>query len=431
MTAAITTSDPYASSRRLYERASASLAGGVSTAFRIYEQPVPLFLRDARGAYLVDVDGNDYVDYVCGFGPVILGHANERVTAAVAEAAGTLQQVGGQHVAEVELAELLCATVPAFELVRLSMSGSEAVHAAVRLARGVTGRPLVVKFAGHYHGWLDGIYAATAHLGPALPESSGQLPSAVAEIVVCDWNDPDGLDRLFREVGDQVAAVIMEPIPCNQGVMFPDAGYLEHVRELTSREGALLIFDEVITGFRLGLAGAQGHTGVTPDLAVVAKAMANGFPISAYGGRREVMEAVSSNRVMHAGTFNGGGISVAAAVATIRELSEPDTHDRMHAVGQRLMAGLQDAAHRHGHRLVAQGPGSVFFTWFLGEGSVRSYRDHLRADFGKYARFVEQMLNRGVRLIPAGRWYLTTAHDDEAVDRTLEAAEDVLRHLDP
>ncbi len=431
MTAAVTATDPYAASRTLYERASTSLAGGVSTAFRVYEQPVPLFLREARGAYLVDVDGNEYVDYVCGFGPIILGHGHERVAAAVGAAARGLQQVGGQHEAEVELAELLCATVPAFELVRLSMSGSEAIHAAVRLARGVTDRPLVVKFAGHYHGWFDGIYTATAHAGPALPESRGQLPSALAEVVVCDWNDPDGLDRLFGQMGDRIAAVIMEAIPCNQGVMFPHAGYLEHVRELTRREGALLIFDEVITGFRVGLAGAQGYTGVTPDLAVVAKAMANGFPISAYGGRRDLMEAVSSNRVLHAGTFNGGGISVAAALATIRELSEPGVHERMHGLGRQLMTGLEDAAQRHGHRLVTQGPGAVFFAWFLDEGGVHTYRDHLRADTGKYARFAEQMLHRGVRLIPAGRWYLTNAHDQEAVDRTLEAAENVLRRLAP
>jgi glutamate-1-semialdehyde 2,1-aminomutase len=232
-------------------------------------------------------------------------------------------------------------------------------------------------------------------------------------------------------MGDRIAAVVMEAIPCNQGVMFPHAGYLEHVRELTRREGALLIFDEVITGFRVGLAGAQGYTGVTPDLAVVAKAMANGFPISAYGGRRDLMAAVSSNRVLHAGTFNGGGISVAAALATIRELSEPGVHDRMHGLGGQLMTGLEEAAQRHGHRLVTQGPGAVFFAWFLDEGGVHTYRDHLRADTGKYARFAVQMLHRGVRLIPAGRWYLTTAHDQEAVDRTLEAAEDVLSRLAP
>jgi glutamate-1-semialdehyde 2,1-aminomutase len=422
--------DAFARSRELHARASRHLAGGVSTAFRMYERPVPLFIREAKGARLTDVDGREYVDYACGFGPVILGHGHERVAQAVAEAAAGVQQVGAQHEAEIELAELLCRTVPAFDVVRLSVSGSEAVHAALRLARAVTGRPLVVKFAGHYHGWFDTIYTGTAHLGPAVPESAGQGVSALADVLVCDWNERDPLDELFAAYGDQIAAVIMEAIPCNQGVLFPDPGYLEHVRELTARAGALLIFDEVITGFRIGLGGAQELTGVTPDLAVVAKAMANGFPISAFGGPADLMEPVTANRAVHAGTFNGGGISVAASLATIRELDETEgIHARMHALGQRLMDGLRAAAAQHGQRLVAQGPGAVFFAWLLDEGEVTSYRDHLRADGARYARFAELMLSEDVRIIPAGRWYLTAAHDEAAIDQTVAAAERAFAQL--
>jgi len=421
----------YAHSEELHQRASRVLAGGVSTAFRLYERPVPLFMAEARGSKVVDVDGNEYVDFACGFGPVILGHADEDVTAAVAQAAAGVQQVGAQHLGEVELAELLCEVVPAFELVRLGSSGSEAVHAALRLARGVTGRPLVVKFAGHYHGWFDGVLAGTAHLPPTLPESRGQNPSALADLVLTDWNDIAALEALFASAGDRIAAVIMEPFPCNQGCMFPAPGYLEAVRRLTQSAGSLLIFDEVITGFRIGLGGAQEATGVTPDLGIVAKAMANGFPISAFGGRRELMDLASDNRVLHAGTFNGGGISVAAALATIRRLKDSDgeIHARLERLGGRLMEGLESLGAEHGHRMVTQGPGPVFFSWFLEEGGVDSYRDHLRADSARYARLAELMLAEGVRVIPAGRWYLNGAHSDEDVDRTLEAADAAFKRL--
>jgi glutamate-1-semialdehyde 2,1-aminomutase len=263
-----------------------------------------------------------------------------------------------------------------------------------------------------------------------VPESAGQGVSAIADVVVCDWNDRAQVDELFASYGDLIAAVVMEAIPCNQGVIFPAPGYLEHVRQLTERHGSLLVFDEVITGFRIGLGGAQAATGVTPDLAIVAKAMANGFPISAFGGRRDLMELVASNRAVHAGTFNGGGISVAASLATIRELAAtPAIHERMHGLGRQLMDGLRAAAERHGHRLVAQGPGPVFFTWLLDDGEVASYRDHLRADAAGYARFAELMLREGVRIIPAGRWYLTAAHDAVAVEQTLAAADRAFARL--
>ncbi len=433
-----TPSDPsrdrptYAASAALYTRARESLAGGVSTAFRMFERPVPLFVREASGAWLVDEDGNEYVDYVCGYGPVILGHAHPAVASAVAHAAATIQQVGAQHRAEVELAERLCAVVPAFERVRLGLTGSDAVHAALRLARAATGRSLVVKFAGHYHGWLDSVLTGTAHLPPGLPETAGQPLSALADIVVVDWNDEDVLRRIIVDAGDRLAAVIMEPMACNAGVIPPRAGYLELARELTSNAGALLVFDEVITGFRVAPGGAQEVFGVVPDLAVVAKALGNGFPISAFGGRADLMELVASNRAMHAGTFNGGGVSVAAANATLDVLLAEDGagYAHMRALGLRLMEGLVERAAAAGRRLVAQGPGPVFYTWFLSDGGVESYRDHLRADSAAYARLAEQLAHEGVRVIPTGRWYLTTAHTGADVDRTLDAVERALLRLD-
>jgi glutamate-1-semialdehyde 2,1-aminomutase len=419
-------------SAALHERASGSLAGGVSTAFRMFERPVPLFIREAAGSRLVDVDGNEYVDYVCGFGPVILGHAHPGVASAVADAAAGVQQVGAQSTAELELAERLCEIMPAFERIRLGLAGSEAIHAALRLARAATGRPLVVKFAGHYHGWFDSVLTGTSHLPPGMPETAGQPPSALADMVVVDWNDEDALHRVVADAGDRLAAVIMEPMACNMGVIPPKPGYLELARDLTAETGALLIFDEVITGFRTAPGGAQELFGVVPDLAIVAKALGNGVPISAFGGRADLMEQVATNRAMHAGTFNGGGISVAAASATLDGLLADGgaAYDQMRTLGKRLMDGLVERAAAAGHRLVAQGPGPVFFTWFLESGEVRSFRDHLRADSALYAQLAERLLGEGVRVIPAGRWYLTAAHTDEDVARTLDAVERALGRLE-
>jgi glutamate-1-semialdehyde 2,1-aminomutase len=417
-------------SAALFERARGSMAGGVSTAFRAFERPVPLVVREARGCRLVDVDGNEHIDFLCGMGPVILGHGDPRVTEAVARAAASVQQTGAEHEAEIELAERLCATVRSFERVRLGLSGSEAVQGALRAARAATGRSVVVKFAGHYHGWLDPVLTATVGLPPAVPETAGQPRSAVADVIAAEWNDEASIRAAFEARGGEVAAVIMEPFPCNGGVIPPAPGFLELVRRLCDEHGALLVFDEVITGFRVALGGAQQDLPVAADLTVVAKAMGNGFPVSAFGGRADVMEQVATNRAMHAGTYNGGGVSVAAALATTAALAgDPEAYERMRALGGRLMDGLVRLGAEHGHRIVAQGPGPVFFTWFLDEGDVTSYRDHLRADFARYARFAASMLEQGVRLIPAGRWYLTCAHGQPEIDRALEAADVALRRL--
>jgi glutamate-1-semialdehyde 2,1-aminomutase len=417
-------------SRELFKRAQAVMAGGVSTAFRAAERPVPLFFAGGEGGRLRDVDGNEYIDFVCGYGPVIVGHGNRRVVDAVSRAAAGFQQVGGQSLSELELAEALCRHVPAYEMVRISVSGSEAIQAALRLARAATGRPLVVKFAGHYHGWLDSVLTGTAHLPPALPETAGQSLAALADIVLIEWNDIDQLRAVIETVGERIAAVIMEPMPCNQGVLEASPGYLEAARRVTSEAGALLIFDEVITGFRVGLGGAQTKVAVTPDLAVTAKAMGNGFPVSAFGGRRDLMELVGSNRALHAGTFNAGGVSVAAALATIQQLEANDglIYDEMAARGRRLMRGLAQAAHEAGVPLKLRGPGQVFFTW-ISESDVNSYRDHRAADHRRYARFAEELSRRGVRVIPSGRWYLNAAHTDEDVDFAIAAAAQAFRIL--
>jgi glutamate-1-semialdehyde 2,1-aminomutase len=392
---------------------------------------VPLFVREARGCVLIDADENDYIDYVCGMGPIILGHGDERVVSAVTSAAERVQQTGAQHEAEVELAERLCSTVRWFERVRIGLSGSEAVHGALRTARAATGRSLVVKFAGHYHGWLDSIFTATSHVPPAAPETAGQPEAAIADLAAVEWNDAASVREVFGRYGTDIAAVIIEPLPCNSGVIPAAPGFLELVRGLCDESGALLVFDEVITGFRIGLGGAQADLPVDADLAVVAKALGNGFPVSAFGGRADVMEQISTNHALHAGTYNGGGVSVAAALATTEVLTaDAGAYARMASLGGQLMEGLLSLGARHGHRIVAQGPGPVFFCWFLDEGGVTSFRDHQRANFARYARFAELMLDQGVRLIPAGRWYLTCSHRQADIDRTLEGIDRALAHLD-
>jgi glutamate-1-semialdehyde 2,1-aminomutase len=422
--------DRFARSRALHVQAADVLAGGVSTAFRAFERPVPLTLRSAHGARLVDADGNELVDFVCGMGPIILGHGHEGVVAAVTEAAGRLQQAGAQSEAEVALALELRAAMPSMERLRFGLSGSEAVHGALRTARAATGRALVVKFAGHYHGWLDPILTATSHLPPAVPETGGQQPSALADVVALEWNDPATLERLFAERGDEVAAVIAEAYPCNAGVIPAAPGFLELLRGLCDAHGAVLVFDEVITGFRVGLGGAQAMLGVRPDLTVVAKALGNGFPISAFGGRAAVMDEVATNRAMHAGTYNGGGISIAAAQATIGALAtDPAIYRRLAGHAERLRTGLEQLGARHGHRLVTAGTGGVFFAWFRDEGGVATFRDHLASDLARYARFAALMLEEGVRLIPAGRWYLNAAHGEAEVDAALAAADRALPRL--
>jgi glutamate-1-semialdehyde 2,1-aminomutase len=425
------TTDRFQHSRALHARAGDVLAGGVSTAFRAFERPVPLTLRSARGARLIDVDGNELVDFVCGMGPIILGHGHETVVSAVAEAAARLQQPGAQSEAEIELAESLREALPSMERMRFGLSGSEAVHGALRTARAATGRPLVVKFAGHYHGWLDPILTATSHLPPAAPETGGQQPSALADVVALEWNDAAMVEALFAERDAEVAAVIAEPYPCNGGVIPPAPGFLERLRALCDAHGSLLVFDEVITGFRVGLGGAQGMLGVRPDLSVVAKALGNGFPISAFGGRADVMDEVGANRAMHAGTYNGGGISIAAAAATVGVLADdPDVYDRLASHAARLRSGLEELGARHGHRIITAGTGGVFFAWFRDEGHVATFRDHLACDLPRWARFAALMLEQGVRLIPAGRWYLNAAHGDAEIDAALAAADRALPQLD-
>lgn len=427
-------------SEEYHRRARTALAGGVSSQFRSFEYPHPLFYESGRGSRITDVDGNTYLDFTLSQGPLILGHSHPEVVEAVARATASGQIFAGQHLAELELAETLQRLVPCAELVRFSLSGSEAVHAAVRAARVHTGRTRFLKFEGHYHGWLDNVAVSVSapsadSLGSRrrprpVPWTGGRPPSSDAEVVTACWNDLEAVERVLASDPEGIAAVITEPVMCNSGCIMPADGYLEGLRSLCSFYGAVLIFDEVITGFRLGMSGAQGYFGVVPDLATFGKAMANGFPISALAGKREVMAHVAEGKALHAGTMNAGNPTVAAAVATLEILETEQVHDRLFRLGSDLAEGLRRVSAEAGHPLRVEGPGPMFHAGFTGAGRIGDYRDTFSYDTARYGRFVAGMHRRGIRLIGRGLWYVSAAHTGRDVETALGAAAEVLAGIE-
>jgi glutamate-1-semialdehyde 2,1-aminomutase len=426
-------------SAKLFEAASASVAGGVSSNVRYGEWP-PLFFARAEGPRLHDVDGNVLIDYVLGNGPAILGHAAAAVIGPVAASLSNGQSIAGQHQGEIDLAVRLGRLVPSAELVRFAVSGSEAIHGAIRIARGYTGRTRFVKFEGQYHGWLDSVFISTKPgLNEAGPReapvpvlmSRGQPESVKDDVIILPWNDVDALARAFAVHGAEIAAVVTEPVMCNCGVIPPKPGYLEAMRELCSEAGAVLIFDEVITGFRLGLGGAQGRLGVAPDLSVFAKAVANGFPLSVIAGKRKIMEVIEAKgQVVHSGTYNGNITSVTAAVATLDALAaDPHAYGRMEARGERLMDGLRRCARRHEERVLVQGFGAIFCTLFIDEAEVVDFRTAAAADASRMTAFAAALARHGVRTTPRGVWFLSMAHGDAEIDATLAAADKAMAAL--
>ncbi len=426
-------------SAELFSRAQDALAGGVSSQFRAFEYPHPLFYRSGEGSRITDVDGNTYLDFTLSQGPLILGHSPPEVVASVAEATASGQIFAGQHVAELELAETLKRLIPCADLVRFSLSGSEAVHAALRAARFHTGRTRFVKFEGHYHGWLDNVAASVSassvdQLGPRrqprpVPWTQGRPSSSDEEVIIAPWNDLEAVERILAAYPDGIAAVITEPVMCNSGCILPGDGFLEGLRSLCSFYGAVLIFDEVITGFRLGMSGAQGYFEVTPDLAVFGKAMANGFPISALVGKTEVMAGVATGAALHAGTMNSGNPTVAAALATLGILEREAVHPRLFSLGRKLADGLRRVSAEAGRPMRVEGPGPMFHAGFTAASQVRDYRDALSYDGAEYGRFVAGMHRRGIRLIGRGLWYMSAAHTQHEVEFALAAASDTLAEL--
>ena len=417
-------------SAELFERALTLLPGGVNSpvrAMRAIGRAEPVFIESAIGSRLRDVDGNEYIDWVCSWGPLILGHADPEVLAAVIDAAARGTSYGAPTEGEVELAFEVAGRIPSVEMLRMTSSGTEATMSALRLARAVTGRERILKFAGAYHGHVDGLLAQAGSglATQGIPASPGVPKSAAAATVTVPWNAPDKLPAL-----DDFAAVIAEPIPANMGVVPPADDFLETLRDETQRAGALLIFDEVITGFRVARGGAQERYRVTPDLTVLGKIVGGGLPAAAYGGRRELMQRIApAGDVYQAGTLSGNPVAVAAALATLRRL-DADAYARLEDVTRRLADGLREAAASAGRKLRVQSvPGLL--TPFFTDRQVPDYAAAGGTDQQAYGAWCRALLARGVYPPPSQfeAWFPSLAHSDEDVAATLAAAAEAFEEI--
>lgn len=419
-------------SAALAERAALVIPGGVNSANR--RLPWEFVVRSAKGATITDAGGKQYLDYHAAFGPLVLGHNHSRVNAAVRAVLEQVDIVGaGVTPSEIELAETLCRHIPSAERVLLTNSGSEATYAALRLARAVTGRTHIIKFQGTYHGWHDAValnvISPPEKLGRPDPLSLGMLSDVVDKTIVLPFNDPEILRDTLEQRGEQIAAVLVEVIPHNIGCVLPRPEFLQALHEATTAAGCVLIFDEVITGFRHDLGGYQKLSGVTPDLSTFAKAMANGFPIAALAGRAELMDRFApGGGVVFAGTYNGHPVGVAAALATIAELEDGSVHRHCFALAQRAAEGIQAIAGELGIPMQVARFGSVFVPYFM-EGPIESYTDLLRNHTALDVWFRTQMCEAGIFMLPVAlkRNHVSAAHTAADIDNTLETARTVLK----
>ena len=428
MTASSSSTGHSDTSAELFARAVELIPGGVNSPVRAFRGVggTPRFIREARGATMTDVDGRTYVDYVGSWGPMILGHADPEVIAALTDALARGTSYGAPTELEIEMAEEITDAVPSIEMVRMVNSGTEATMSAIRLARGVTGRTKLVKFEGCYHGHGDSMLvragSGVATLG--LPDSPGVPPALAAETLTVPFNDPDALTRVFDEHGAHVAAVIIEPVVGNMGCVPPQPGYLEAVRELTSRHGALLIFDEVMTGFRLARGGAQELYGISPDITTLGKIIGGGLPVGAYGASRDIMNRVApAGPVYQAGTLSGNPLAMTAGLATLRRLRDKSVYAQLERAGARLCAGLSEAARAAGLSTITNRVGSMWTTFFT-DDPVNDWASASKSDRDLYGRFFHAMLAEGVYLAPSQfeAGFIGLAHTDELLDHTIEAA---------
>lgn len=411
-----------ARSQKLYERACEFMPGGVNSPVRACRSVgmSPLFISRASGSKIYDEDGNEFIDYICSWGPNILGHAVPQITEAVKAACDRGLTFGACHKGEIELAELIQRHFPSMEMLRLVNSGTEAVMSAIRAARGYTGRDRIVKFEGCYHGHSDGLLAKAGSglMTHAIPSGAGVPAGCTADTLLAKYNDEGSVEKLFSACGDTIAAVIVEPCAANMGVVPLKPGFLEFLRDITRKYGALLIFDEVITGFRLSDGGAQKYYGITPDLTTLGKIVGGGMPLAVYGGRREIMECVAPlGSVYQAGTLSGNPCAVAAGTAQLKLIENtPDLYDRINSCAERLHNAMLEAglnANRCGSLL------TVFFT----DRQVTDYDAAVKCDTGKFAEYWRHMLENGIYAAPSQfeAMFVSFAHSDEDIDRTVDA----------
>jgi glutamate-1-semialdehyde 2,1-aminomutase len=418
----------YPQSTALFDRAKEIIPGGVNSPVRAFRGVggEPLFIKSANGAMITDADGRSYIDYVGSWGPMILGHARAEVIAAIREAATRGVSYGAPTELEIRLAEEVIDAFPSIEMLRLTSSGTEATMSALRVARGFTGRPKIVKFEGCYHGHSDSLLvragSGVATLG--LPDSPGVLPEVAENTITVPFNDAEALEQIFNEAGDRIAAVIIEPVAGNMGCVPPRAGYLQAVRRITQQRGAILIFDEVMTGFRVARGGAQQLYGVKPDMTCLGKIIGGGLPVGAFGGRREIMEVVAPvGPVYQAGTLSGNPLAVTAGLTTLRLLKDGTVYEQLERATERLVEGMTEAARQVGVPTVSNRVGSMFTTFFTSEPAL-DWATANRSDRQAFARFFHAMLDEGVYLAPSQfeAAFVSAAHSDEIIERTIEAA---------
>ena len=422
-------------SEELFARAVELMPGGVNSPVRAFRGVggTPRFIASASGATMTDVDGRTYVDYVGSWGPMILGHADAEVIEAIREALSRGTSYGAPTALEVEMAEEIIDALPSIEMVRMVNSGTEATMSALRLARGATGRNKIVKFEGCYHGHGDSLLvkagSGVATLG--LPDSPGVTTAVAQNTITAPFNDAAALEEVFAEHGADVAAVIVEPVVGNMGCVPPRVGYLQALREITKRHGAILIFDEVMTGFRLARGGAQELYNVTPDLTTLGKIIGGGLPVGAYGGRRDIMEQIApAGPVYQAGTLSGNPLAMTAGLATLKRLRDRAVYERLEEAARRLCEGMGEAAREAGVETVTNRVGSMFTTFFT-DAPVHDWPTAARADRAAYGRFFHSMLEEGVYLAPSQfeAGFIGVAHTNELLDKTVEAARKAFRSM--
>lgn len=415
-------------SKELFAKAQTLMPGGVNSPLRAcrYVNSEPVFIQSAKGAYLYDVDGREYIDYVFSWGPQILGHQDPVVNAAAHEAIDLGSSYGAPCLGEIALAEEISKLIPSMEMMRMVSSGTEATMSALRLARGFTGRNKFVKFIGNYHGHADAFLAAAGSAAATVPGTPGVPEEVIGHTLLAQYNDLDAVKAHFEENGGDIACVIVEPAAGNMGLVLPKDGFLQGLRDLCTQYGALLIFDEVITGFRLSLGGAQQRFGITPDLTTLGKIIGGGFPVGCFGGKREIMEHMAPvGGVFQAGTLSGNPVAMAAGLASLRRIQECD-YDALEARTEKLVDELAAIMREKGKAVSVNRIASAF-TMYFSEGPVTNMIESGKADADAYAAYWQQMLAQGVYLAPAGFEcaFTSFAHSDEDFEKTLEAARKV------
>jgi glutamate-1-semialdehyde 2,1-aminomutase len=422
-------------SKRLYNAAERLMPGGVNSPVRSFRAVggTPIFISRAKGAWVYDEDANSYIDYVSSWGPLILGHANSDVVKAIKRAAENGTSYGAPCKKEIELASIIVKSFPSIDMVRMTSSGTEAAMSAVRLARAYTNRDLIVKFEGCYHGHADYLLvkAGSGATTFGIPSSPGVPKGFTINTLLARYNDAQSVERLFAERASEISCVLVEPVAANMGVVPPKAGFLEDLRKITENYGALLIFDEVITGFRLGLGGAQKTYGITPDLTCLGKIIGGGLPVGAYGGKKEIMSLIAPiGPVYHAGTLSGNPIAMAAGIATLTKLREKGAYRRLTELTKHLVEGLQEILKKLGIKAWINSAGSMF-TLFFTDCEVIDYESALSSDTKIYSGFFKNLLNAGIMFPPSQfeACFLSLAHSEKEVDMTLRAAYSAFKQI--